>query len=216
MPSTSTQSIARIFSSKLSPRTCFKDWASAWAVYVSAVSKVAPGNLPDLISDMLVITEAAKCSNFDWKKYDLLFRQGAALDGNKHWGAADPNIWVHCLGKHQLVPVANGLSNPYYSPKSNDNNNANLVSTASIYTVAWSVTEDYTRLDSVLGIQIPESQLCLLVQQVRIQNYCPPHLQRKRSLDRIFFVVIKTTYFKTFADLWVANFSKRSFVLFMG
>ena len=53
IPSTSTQSIARIFSSKRSPITCFRDWASAWVVYASVVSKVAPGNLPDLISYML-------------------------------------------------------------------------------------------------------------------------------------------------------------------
>ena len=31
---------------------------------------------------MLVITEAAKRSDFDWQKHDRLFRQGAALDNN--------------------------------------------------------------------------------------------------------------------------------------
>ena len=61
--------------------------------------------MPDLISYMLVITEAAKRSDFDYQKYDQLFRQGAALDNNKRWGVADPSIWVHCLGKHQPVPV---------------------------------------------------------------------------------------------------------------
>ena len=99
MPSVSTQSIARLITSKLSPVSCFRDWASAWAVYAYVVSKVAPGNLPDLISYMLVITEAAKRSDFDWQNYDRLFHQGAALDNNKRWGVADPSIWVHCLGK---------------------------------------------------------------------------------------------------------------------
>ena len=65
MPSLSTQSIARLITSKLSPVSCFRDWASAWAVYASVVSKVAPGNLPDLISYMLVFTEAAKRLDFD-------------------------------------------------------------------------------------------------------------------------------------------------------
>ena len=60
MPSVSTQSIARLITSKLSPVSCFRGWASAWAVYAYVFSKVAPGNLPDLISYMLVITEAAK------------------------------------------------------------------------------------------------------------------------------------------------------------
>ena len=117
MPSLSTQSIARLITSKLSPVSCFRDWASAWAVYASVVSKVAPGNLPDLISYMLVITEAAKRSDFDWEKYDRLFCQGAALDNNKCWGVADPSIWVHCLGKHQPVPVSVSPSNPNSGPK---------------------------------------------------------------------------------------------------
>ena len=118
MPSLSTQSIARLITSKLSPVACFRDWASAWAVYASVVSKVAPGNLPDLISYMLVFTEAAKRSDFDWQKYDQLFRQGAALDNNKRWGVADPSIWVHCLGKHQPVPFSVHSSNSNSGTKS--------------------------------------------------------------------------------------------------
>ena len=118
LPSLSTQSIARLITSKLSPVSCFRDWASAWAVYASVVSKVVPGNLPDLISYMSVITEAAKRSDFDWQKYDQLFRQGAALDNNKRWGVADPSIWVHCLGKHQPVPISVSSSNSNSGTKS--------------------------------------------------------------------------------------------------
>ena len=118
MPSLLTQSIARLITSKLSPVSCLRDWASAWAVYASIVSKVAPGNLLDLISYMLVITEAAKRSDFDCQKYDRLFLQGAALDNNKRWGVADPTIWVHCLGKHQPVPVSVSSSSPNSGPKS--------------------------------------------------------------------------------------------------
>ena len=118
MPSVSTQSIARLITLKLSLVSCFRVWASAWAVYPYVVSKVAPGNLPDLISYMLVITEAAKRSHFDWQKYDRLFRQGAALGINKRWGVADPSIWVHCLGKHQPVPVSVSSSNPNSGQKS--------------------------------------------------------------------------------------------------
>ena len=70
MPSVSTQSIARLITSKLSPVSCFRDWASAWVVYAYVVSKVAPRNLQDLISYMLVITKAAKRSDFDWQVYD--------------------------------------------------------------------------------------------------------------------------------------------------
>ena len=67
---------------------------------------------------MLVITEATKRSDFDWQKYDQLFRQGAALDNNKRWGVADPSIWVHCLGKHQAVPISVSSSNPNSVTKS--------------------------------------------------------------------------------------------------
>ena len=145
MPSLSTQSIARLITSKLSPVSCFRDWESAWAVYASVVSKVAPGNLPDLISYMLVITEAAKRSDFDWQKYDRLFCQGVALDTNKRWGVADPSIWVHCLGKHQPVPVSFSSSNPNsgQNPAANFNFamliitvNAIMASTADFFTVA--------------------------------------------------------------------------------
>ena len=103
--SVSTQSIARLITSKLSPVSCFRDWALAWVVYAYVVSKVAPRNLQDLISYMLVITKAAKRSDFVWQVCDWLFRLGAALDNNERWSVADPSIWVHCLGKHQPVPV---------------------------------------------------------------------------------------------------------------
>ena len=70
MPSVSTQSIARLITSKLSPVSCVRDWASAWVVYAYVVSKVAPRNWQDLISYMSVITKAAKRSDFDWQVYD--------------------------------------------------------------------------------------------------------------------------------------------------
>ena len=105
MPFVSTQSIARFITSKLSPVSCFRDWASAWVVYAYVVSKVAPRNWQDLISYMLVITKAAKRSDFDWQVYDWFFRLGAALDNNKRWSVADPSIWVLRLGKHQPVLV---------------------------------------------------------------------------------------------------------------
>ena len=93
---------------------------------------------------MLVITEAAKRSDFDWQKYDRLFHQGAALDNNKRWGVTDPSIWVHCLGKHQSVPFSVSSSNPNSGPKCSRFHfalliitvNAIMASTANFLTVA--------------------------------------------------------------------------------
>ena len=89
--------------------------------------------------------------------------------------------------------------------------NAIMASTADFFTVAWSVTEVFIRLDSVLGIQILESQVGLLVQQVRSSILRPPHLLRKVSLDRICFLVIKSLHFKLCPELLRGKILKQIF-----
>ena len=69
------------------------------------------------------------------------------------------------------------------------------------FTVALSETEVFTRLDSVLGIQILESRVVVLVQRMRTSNYRSPHLQRKVSLVRMWFLVIKSLHFKLCPEL---------------
>ena len=102
-PLISLQSLSRISSTKLAQIQSFRDWGAAWAVYTSVTGRINPARLPDLLEYFLIISESANRPDFDWQKYDILFRQGATVSTDKRWGSLDPAIWIQCYGKSDYV-----------------------------------------------------------------------------------------------------------------
>ena len=124
-------------------------------------------------------------------------------------GVADPSIWVHCLGKHQPVPFSVNSSNSNSGTKSSkfqfcyayNYSQCHYGVNCRFLHRCMVCIRGFLRLDSVLGIQILESQVGFLVQRVRTSILRPPHLLRKESLDRICFLVIKSLHFKLCPEL---------------
>ena len=102
-PLISLQSLSRISSTKLAQIQSFRDWGAAWAVYTSVIGRINPARLPDLLEYFLIISESANRPDFDWQKYDILFRQGATVSTDKRWGSLDPAIWIQCYGQSDYV-----------------------------------------------------------------------------------------------------------------
>ena len=102
--------------SRLAQIQSFRDWGAAWAIYTSVIGKINPARLPDLIEYFLIISESAKRPEFDWQKYDILFRQGATVSSDKRWGILDPAIWIQCYGKSDYVS-RNTSTMPVFRPR---------------------------------------------------------------------------------------------------
>ena len=65
------------------------------------MGKIHPNRLPELIQYFVITAEAANKPDFDWFKYDTLFRQSAVVFTDKCWGEPDPTVWLQCYNSGQ-------------------------------------------------------------------------------------------------------------------
>ena len=65
------------------------------------MGKVRPNRLPELIQYFGVFAASAIITNFDWFKYDTLFRQSSMVFTEKGWGEPDPTVWLQCYNSGQ-------------------------------------------------------------------------------------------------------------------